>query len=792
MGLVLEPVGGWLVAAGLALGLLAVAWWTDRLEARRWSGTVRRTRWLSVFRLLAALLVAVALFRPAWQFTSEDATPAQVLLVTDASRSMNTADAGQGQTRREAVLADVEAIVQQFQDHPKLSVMVQRRDFSAGLQVATTADTPPLLSPPLVPPKTPPADDVPPPVPPSPGTTPPAPNVSTGSVPPATGDQTAIGKTLLDLVTEVRRQRTFAVLLFSDGAQRALAPYDADPVVTARQLGAEQVPLYTIGYGATSFVAANRDLALSDLLVDEVLFARKRVPVTVTLRAVGASGQKVLVRLLQENRTGKSVGQPGVLEPMPASSSAQTQREITLSSANVSQPVELSFVPLVSGEQKLAVEVVPLNDEVLVRNNQVSTLVTVRPGGIRVAYFDVIRTEVKSLSMVNGAQNIQLDYHPVRGGKFSKSTRLDPEWFQRGKYDVYLLGDVPAEVFPAPLLQELGQRLAEGAGLAMLGGLKNFGTGGWADTPLADYLPVRFAPGAAEVQLTGRIAMVPTDLGLRRYVMQLSTGDKNRARWQALAPLVGATRLVPKHELVEVWARAADGNPLLMATEVGRSRVAAFAGDTTWQWVLHDQAADHQRFWRQFLLWLARKEASTDQGVWVQVSPRNFIPGAVAVPQFGARRADGTPATEAQFQIDLISPNGKSQPLTPTQVGDEWQAEFAATQEPGDYWVQVSATEAGASLGLPAVARFVVDPRDLELDNPSSDYDLLRQISSITGGQSVAREELPELIERLMKTTFAAVTRVRQITLWDQWWYLLLFVGCLAGEWALRKRSGMA
>ena len=54
---------------------------------------------------------------------------------------------------------------------------------------------------------------------------------------------------------------------------------------------------------------------------------------------------------------------------------------------------------------RIAVEVVPTEGELLTNNNRVETILSVRRGGVRVAYFDVTRPVVRSLMMVNGAFN---------------------------------------------------------------------------------------------------------------------------------------------------------------------------------------------------------------------------------------------------------------------------------------------------------------------------------------------------------------------------------------------------
>lgn len=121
-------------------------------------------------------------------------------------------------------------------------------------------------------------------------------------------------------------------------------------------------------------------------------------------------------------------------------------REIEIRSEAETIPLELSFQPTMSGEQKVAVEVIAIDGELQTRNNRIETVITVRQGGLRVAYIDKRRTEQLMLRMVNGAEQIQLDLYEVLGGKFRTRTLIPPAIYDRGAYDVYILGDVSADV----------------------------------------------------------------------------------------------------------------------------------------------------------------------------------------------------------------------------------------------------------------------------------------------------------------------------------------------------------
>lgn len=750
----LEPIWSWPLVILTCVGLVVLVHQTYQAQLKRLPK--RQAQFLLTLRLLAVAVLTFAMFRPAIQTSDTDDNPVQLLILADTSRSMNTADMPGGVTRFNAVRADLAKYDAKWKELGK-EVTVRLFDFDRDLA-------------------------------------PHDPSATEG-----TGDQTAFGVVLDEVVRETRDHRSLGLLLLTDGAQRAIPPFDADPLTAARKLGDNQIPIYAVVYGTSSLSTASLDLAVEDLRVDPIVFEKKLVPINCKVRAMGAKGKKVRVRVLLEDRTGKRMSESGEFKPAPATQQAQTVKEFEVQGDAETLSVDLSFLPVTPGELKIAVQVESDETELLTRNNRRETIVTVKKGGLNVAYFDQSRPEQSRIRMVNGEDKIQLDFQEVRGGRFAGQTKLDRSWFEPGRYDVFIIGDVRAEWFGDEILKKLAARVEDGAGLLMTGGLQNFATGGYALTPLADLLPVKmdatdFRPVGKvneNTQLTGEVKVVPTDRGLKEFVMQLGSSDKNRSLWMDLPALEGSSRLRPVNERVRVWAETSDKQPLLLVNEVGKARVAAFAGDSTWLWCLDGKAELHQRFWRQMILWLARKEADTDQPVWVQVDPRNFAPGATASLTFGARTPDGRPDHEAGFEIEVTRPDGQIERPSPRQTQDEHSAEFAGTSEPGDYWVRVMARRKGESIPELAYTRFIVDARDLELDYPSAEDDFLKELASITGGSSLRPEELGSLIERLKQTKYDALTRIQITNLWDNWWLLFVFVGIMSLEWFLRKKAGL-
>ena len=750
-----EPIWAWPLVILTSLGLVVLVVLTYRSQLRRLPKN--QARFLLSLRLLSVLLLTFAMLRPAIQKSDTDDNPVQLLVLSDISRSMNTNDMPGSISRFKAVQADLARFEPKWKELGK-QVEVRQFDFARDLvpHDKTLAE--------------------------------------------GTGDQTAFGNVFEKVLQETRDHRSLGLLLLTDGAQRAVPPFDADPLTSARRLGDSQIPVYAVVYGTSSLATASLDLAVEDVRVDPIVFEKKLVPISCKVRAQGANGRKMIVRVLLEDRTGKRMNESGVFKPAPATQQARTVREFEIKSDSESISVDLSFVPPFPGEQKVAIQVEPIDNELLKRNNLRETIVSVKKGGLNVAYFDrTARPEQTRIRMVNGADKIQLDFHEVRTGRFAAQTKLDRTWFERGRYDVFIIGDVRAEWFGPEILKQLAARVDEGAGLLMIGGLENFAPGGYATTPLADWLPVKLDPADFRpvgtinetAQMQGDVKLIPTERGLKEYVMQLGASDKNRSLWLELPALEGANRLKPANDLVRIWAETPDRQPLLLVSDVGKSRVAAFAADTTWLWCQDGKTESHQRFWRQMILWLARKEADSDQPVWVKVEPRNYAPGAMANLIFGARGADKKPLNDAEFQIEVTKPDGKIETPVPRQSNDEHSAEFSATTVPGDYWVRVTAKRNGEAIPDIAYTRFIVDARDLELDYPSADHDFLKELASITGGSAMKPEDLGSLFDRLKQTKFSALTRFQVITLWDNGWFLLAFVGTMSLEWFLRKKRGL-
>lgn len=747
MQLSLSPVGNYFLVALLAVllaALLAVGPARDKL-------TPGRRRVLLFIRAGVILLLVLAMLRPTLVHTETTRQSATVIFLADRSRSMQVTDAAGKKSRWEAMTTALEDL--------RPDLLDLQREFEVKLYTFD-AETEPLA-----------LDDEP-----------------LELKAPPEGQQTAIGAALEDVLRHEAGKRLAAVVLLGDGAQRSLGPRDTPPQVPARRLADLGYPLYTVPLGQARGAGQARDLAIDELLVPPEVFVKNQLTIAGKMRVEGFTNQSLLVQLLFENS-------PGNMQPVAAV-------HVQPRAGGERVPIDLGFVPQVAGEFKVSLATPNLPGEVITSNNAMSTFVTVRKGGLGVLYLEgVSRVEQKFIRRsLDPSPDIRVDY--VRLSAEKKETRPTDlaERFKPGKYDVYILGDIDAQAFTPAELTALATAVERGAGLMMLGGLHSFGAGGYGRTPLADVLPIRIDRferqnfGEAvrpDLHLPGSVHMLPTPLGRLQSLLQIAPADKLESAWASLPPLDGANRFVGLKPGAQVLAAGDRGEPLLVAKDFGRGRTLAFAGDSTWHWWLRGFQDLHRRFWRQTILWLARKDETHEGNVWVALDRRRYAPGERVEFTAGAKAADGTPITDAAITAEVLLPSGQTAPARLLRGADTTNGTFLDATAAGDYTVRVQARRGGQVLGS-AQSRFLVYDQDMELQNPAADRGAMEKLAAMTGGRTLAPEQLPELVEELRKagSKFEVETQVKR-TLWDNWPFFLMFIALLSLEWFLRKRWGL-
>lgn len=607
------------------------------------------------------------------------------------------------------------------------------------------------------------------------------------------GGQTDIGTALSEAVRRDLGKRLAAVILLGDGVQTAFDPR-VEMQEAARDLARLGFPLYTVPFGPTGHAGMSRDVAVESLPDQYTVFVKNELEIRGKVRVRGYVNKEIPITLTLENAAGEkqTIG----------------TANITANKDDQQLDVSMTYEPQKTGQYKLTLKAADQSGEVVTKNNQLSAFLNVMEGGLKVLYLEGdLRLEQKFLRRsIDASPDIQLDFTWIDPRQRDKWPIDEDKVLKDPKFDAFIIGDLDSAALGNANLQLLAQAVDRGKGLVMLGGYHSFGPGGYFTTPLADVLPIKMdrferqnfgEKPRADLQLPGPISIVPTK---EHPITRLAASAENKSAWSLLPPLLGANKFVDVKDAagVQVLAETPQGAPLMVSGEYGRGRVLAFAGDSTWQWWMRGRQVEHRRFWRQLILWLARRDDLEQSDVWLRLAQRRFPPGSRISFVAGAKTAAGDVIRDATYEAVMKLPSGDKQTLRLTADGDQMSGQIDAIKTPGDYLIELTALSGGKKIGS-ARAEFMVFDQDLELANPAADHDQLARLADITkefGGKLIAPEQLNTLLQEIRKKADEFEVEIQskwQIgdTALDTWLLFLIFIVLLTTEWALRKKWGL-
>jgi hypothetical protein len=355
----------------------------------------------------------------------------------------------------------------------------------------------------------------------------------------------------------------------------------------------------------------------------------------------------------------------------------------------------------------------------------------------------------------------------------------------------------PADLTPAQ--QDILARFCSelGGGILMIGGPATFDSS-WQGSRLEQLLPVVFSPGTGVQGLDRPFHMQLTDDALQHPVFQISDNRPARDIWAQLPTFTQYGRVDSAKPGAQVWAvHQTDDGPtgrrILMASQhYGAGLSAVLTIQNFWRWRLAKDSEPQQfdRFWRQlfrFLSEVGRQEVAIhlpDQELHpemdVQVSlekqpnPKNVVDSN---RKFFVRVQDSQKNLLHEETVEL-------EPLHPVDF------KFHASK-PDIYTVSVADT-----LKVPVASRAVeIRNVNVEFQDTARNMETLRQWASVSDGLAVKVEDCRDAAD-LARAIIAKVETQRQNRqhrrpIGINVFTLGLVLGCLGGEWLLRKRWGL-
>jgi uncharacterized membrane protein len=755
------PIIGWQALIVVALILVGLTLWT--YVGLRGASTTRILALICV-RLAALLVACIAVARPSLALQDDAHVPSTLLLAADYSESMTVQDQHKNQSRWSylcRLMTECQPLFQESRDEFNVSVVPYR--FAGDV-----ADFDPAGK--------------------------------------ADGKRTDFGEMLNSLYERHGTERALrGLLILSDGADNGTR-YPALPL--ASKWRSLPCPIHTFAFGQTTTTSKNRDIAFTGISADPSPVATKgKLTVRGAVDAPGFEDAKVRVHLLindtevlaQDDKLARTTG-----------------NEVRL----------VCDAPDQGGEIKVTLKIDALPGEVTEANNEISTYVTVTKEGISVLYVEgkYRAWEPKFIRYALSEEPSIRLFETVRATDERPSGEEAAQFnFERQHYDVIILGDISARRLKTAntdtdLLAAINKQVYEkGTGLMMIGGYESLGRNSdWLNTEIAKLLPVDIE----RADVDSPVQMVPTEQGLKHYVMRLAERDAdNAALWNSLPKLDGVSKLGKPRPAAITLAESSAGEPLLVGLlHYGNGRTLAFAGDSTWRWRRTPEGVRaHSRFWRQAVLWLAKRDEA-EGNVLVIPETRRLPAGGKLGFKVKLRGKGGVeiPEKDAHFDVTVSGPDKADTKVATARESGEERGTFWKTDLPGEY--TISCRGWGTDIDgkpldnlPPARVRFVVYQDDAEMTRQAADHEFLLKLASAGGGKFHQADELRQFLKDLSSAPLPQAKQKAKLwpdwrrsppstSLRDQLSTLLasgvlatfaLFVTLLCLEWFLRRLWGL-
>jgi hypothetical protein len=605
-----------------------------------------------------------------------------------------------------------------------------------------------------------------------------------------TGSQSRLGDGTRQVLTELRGAPPSAIVFLTDGQTT-----EGEPLSKAAELAARKgVPLYSIGLGSAE---PARDLELTELLVDDIVFVDDAVRFQAKLLARGLKGEKITVRLKERD---------------PDSPDASSAREIATDEVDApadGQPrrVELVHRPKSTGERTFILEVEPRPRELQIENNRIERVVTVRKEKLKVLIVESEpRYEFRYLkNYLEREETIDLSVVLLSSDpEYSEQDRSALPTFPAAKdelfaYDVVIVGDADPGFLSHSQMENLAEFVTDkGGGILFIAG-EAFNPLAYRGTPLETILPIELSEARNPTAVGNAISSYRPELtveGRSSPIYHFGETDALSTQiWLSLPELYWYFEAPRKKPAALVLAEhpTVSGSEGKLALDLyhfaGLGKTMFHAFDDTWRWRFRAGDRYFGRFWVQAIRFLSRSKLAGQRQAEIQTDRARYERGQpiqirVRFPNAALAPAGGT--VSVQVERNGTSPRKLSLSQLP---GSRNVFEGALPQSPeGDFQVRLLPPP---SLDPMPSAAFRVEAPASEFERVQMNEAELIRVAEATGGKFYTPLTADSLLRDLPKPSKVPLDTDPPIPLWNTWPVLCLFLFLITLEWILRKRRQM-
>lgn len=606
----------------------------------------------------------------------------------------------------------------------------------------------------------------------------------------ATGTQTRLGDGVRQVLTELRGAPPSAIVLLTDGQTT-----EGEPLSKAAELSARKgVPIYAVGLGSAE---PARDIELTELLVDDVVFVDDAVRFQAKLSARGFKGQKLTVRLKERDL--------GSTDPK-AERELET-KEVDAPADGEPERIELVHRPHATGERTFIVEVDPRPRELQRDNNRLERVISVRKEKLKVLFVDSEpRYEFRYLkNYLERDESIDLSVVLLSSDpEYNEQDRSAIPTFPNSKddlfaFDVVIVGDADTSFLSQPQMQNLVQFVIEkGGGVLFVAG-ELFNPLSYRGTPLETLLPIELTDARNPTAVGTSVDAYRPELTLEGRANPIFRLEDNEVAsmqvWNRLPQLLWYLEAPRKKPAAQVLAEhptviGSEGKlPLMVYQFLGSGKVMFHAFDDTWRWRFRTGDRYFGRFWVQTIRFMARSRLVGNRQAELQTDRRRYQRGQPIQIRLRFLNPGLIPAGD-ELTVQIERKGQGPRKLSLKQVGgtkNVFEGVLPRAIE-GEYEVRLLPPPA---LERPVTAEFRVDPPVSERERIEMNQAELIRATAAAGGKFYTPRDAGSLLKDLPPPSLQPLDTDPPIPLWNTWPVLATFLTLIAAEWILRKRKQM-
>ena len=586
---------------------------------------------------------------------------------------------------------------------------------------------------------------------------------------------TAMGDSIRETLNRKRGQPLAGILVASDGAHNL----GAQPRTLIKELKEAGVPLYFYGVGITS----PRDIIVTEMDSPPASFLGDELLVKVRVRSQGLAGQNAQLILTLNGD--------------------QVAEETVAFGPDGEQVVPLRIKTDEAGSFELRASIASRDDETNRDNNSVQRRLRVVDDKIRVLFVEQSprwdyrylqavltrdrRVEVKTLLLEGDPALAREDNSPY----IEKFPENKSELFE---YDVVVFGDVDPKSLTGNQMENLNEFVSRfGGAFVMIAGRRHSPLS-YAETPVADMLPVEFDGSGAlpEDAISDKAIHVElTSLGKTDPMLDLSDDEtSNEELWSDLPPIywVAPVDRKPGAEVLMVDPAEEMENgkrPVIARHQYGLGQVLYVGTDNTWRWRRNVGDLYYTRFWGQVNQRMAQQRfIGADKRTQISLNSQNFLTGD-RVRVYARLYKEGYEPFDEPTVRGVVTDGSGNQFETPPLK--------AVAGQPGLYFGEFMAPDAGQyqfhiGTAPDTKSNFTVVEATIELSETAMNAKLMEDLAEQTGGRFFREENLHELAGSITAKK-VTVNSNREVELWATPLYFILIMLVVTIEWVVRKFS---